>query len=813
MAAPYLPVTLNGVDYLCDPVKRQTLPAIREQADQSKEPGEASLNPRGLWRRSQESWHHGTGQAFLDSIDDRDSYRFRSSKGIDVWTRGQLGLLNDTYRWRPATGTNLALVFTGHVEITITGGLLLATSSPRVFLADGQQVYRHDTAPSGAANYLTANQWSLETDATGWAALANCSISRSTTVGGASASAAALRLSSTAAGDMSATTPTGASGVPARAGDTISGSALSRAGTTARSFRVSIGFYTAAGALISTSVGATQISNVGDWLAPRATVSAIAPATTAFATLIVETLATGAAAELHYFDLMALGPNSTSGTGAVAPFQSVDIHAGEAAQAVNSLTTDGNYVWAALGTSGIHRTVGAQLATANVPGPGGASHFTHLVGYANGRLLAAGSPIAGPNTQRNALYEITSPTTAPAFSIIRAHDSTSFSWRGISPGRNCIYAWGDARGTSEVYRITIEPTGTSLGQPVSAAALPDGEIIDSLVFYSGGVVIGTNKGVRVGVVDSQGNIDFGPYISVPPVRCLEPQGRYCWFGWSSYDAMSTGLGRLDLGHFVESLVPAYASDIMAGEAGLPVTGEVVSVITYPGSLFSGEVRVFAVSGDGVYAERTVATIDSAYPYPAVVRKVPTGTLETGAIRWATTVPKMLRKLELRHHALPAGASVSVESKLDDAAYSSVGSSSAPASSGTLLSPMGSGESAELRWTLNRATDTTLGAELVRYTLKALSTPGRNEVFQVPIILKPQIEDLNGQTRHQQVDAMFAVLKALESAGTVVPLVIGSDSYDVFLDQVTLEPDALWREESGNYYAVGKCIVICQTADV
>lgn len=811
MAAPYLPISLNGVDYLIDPPSAQTLPAIREQADQSGEPGEASLNPRGLWRRSQESWHHGAGQSFLDSLKDTDTYRFRSSKGIDPWTRGELSLLNETYRIWPSVNTNLQMVVTGTLTTTAILGLILSTAY--IYLADGDALLVLQTVPGRSANYLTSMQFSAEaTGATGVTAAANCTVTRQTTVGGAGGSSAAWRLSSTAGGDMSATTPTGVSGVPVLPGEAVGASAYSRAGTTVRSVRVKIVFYDAAGAVISTTTGSSVTNAAGAW-SVIASATATAPALSATMSWTGEVLATGGAAELHYFDWLTLGPYSGSGTPSTSPFTDMNIHNSQPAQAVNSITTDGNFVWAALGTSGIHRALNA-VPYSDVPAPGGANHFTHLVGYANGRLLAAGSPIAGPSTQRNVLYEVTSPIAAPAFSVLRAHDSTAFVWRGISPGRNCIYAWGDSGGTSEVYRITIEPTGTNLGAPVSATNMADGEQVHSLVYYVGGVVLGTNKGVRCGVVDGAGNIDYGPYIPAPPVKALEPQGRYAWYSLWNYDAVSTGLGRLDLGHFVEPLVPAYASDIMAGDATNPVQGDVVSIITYPGSVRSEERRLFAVSGKGIWAEPVdLAATSTSFPYLSPSRKVATGTLETGAIRWSTTVPKTLRRLELRHHALPAGASVSVESKLDDGSYSSVGTSSTTASSGTVLSPTGSGESAELRWTLNRATDPLDGAELVRYTLKALPTPGRTRTWVLPIILKPSIEDLNGQSVPQNCDAIYAAIEALESSGQIVTLTVGSDSHEVYVDQKEFEPEALWRQEPGNYYYVGKLNVRVSTADV
>ena len=68
---------------------------VRDSVDQSTEPGEGAINPQGLWRRSQSSWHYGAGQEYSDTAD-AEVYRFNASKGIDVWSKGRLSLLRDT---------------------------------------------------------------------------------------------------------------------------------------------------------------------------------------------------------------------------------------------------------------------------------------------------------------------------------------------------------------------------------------------------------------------------------------------------------------------------------------------------------------------------------------------------------------------------------------------------------------------------------------------------------------------------------------------------------------------------------------------
>ena len=89
-----LPVELNGVSYLIDTeqYRRTTVPVARQQRDNSKEPGENTLDTTGAWVRSQTDWSYGAGQLYLDK-EDSDRRRFYSSHGVDVWTKGQISLL------------------------------------------------------------------------------------------------------------------------------------------------------------------------------------------------------------------------------------------------------------------------------------------------------------------------------------------------------------------------------------------------------------------------------------------------------------------------------------------------------------------------------------------------------------------------------------------------------------------------------------------------------------------------------------------------------------------------------------------------
>ena len=123
---PYVfPVALNGRPYQLDiksnAFSRQFDDRVRSSVDQSTEPGEAAINTQGLWRRSQSSWHFGAGQEYSDTADS-ELFRFKNSKGVYVWDRGQCSLLPDTTLASASANSNL----------------YMATASDRLYSADDQ---------------------------------------------------------------------------------------------------------------------------------------------------------------------------------------------------------------------------------------------------------------------------------------------------------------------------------------------------------------------------------------------------------------------------------------------------------------------------------------------------------------------------------------------------------------------------------------------------------------------------------------------------------------------------------------------------
>jgi hypothetical protein len=170
---------LNSDD---SPYRRVTAQYRKQQIDQSREPGEQTLT--GWWLRSQSSFHLGAGIKFFEPIQEESlRFQYTESKGVDVWTRGQATLLNDTASFyagaAPAQliglndgtndcifvtdGTALKKITTGGTNTTITQAgtastiYSLTTDGSNYYFINGTKVHKGSvgTTPADSEIYDT----------------------------------------------------------------------------------------------------------------------------------------------------------------------------------------------------------------------------------------------------------------------------------------------------------------------------------------------------------------------------------------------------------------------------------------------------------------------------------------------------------------------------------------------------------------------------------------------------------------------------------------------------------------------------------
>lgn len=421
---------------------------------------------------------------------------------------------------------------------------------------------------------------------------------------------------------------------------------------------------------------------------------------------------------------------------------------GEPAGNVGGMATDGFNIFVAFAGHGIHNATTSSNAFSSYVT--GTDTFTNL-SYVKGRLMAS---------LNNAVYNFTSGG-GPG-SALFTHLNTGFRWVGFAGGQNHIYMGGFAGNSSLIYRTTIKADASSLDTPIVALELPAGETISGLGSYLGYILIGTTTGIRVASSDTDGNLIVGPLIETGnAVNSFNGYDRFVWFNWTNFDATSTGLGRLDLGVFISSNQPAYASDLMVTAQGV-----VGSVNTFDGR------PVFVVTGTGIYVEHATDVVSTGY-------------FESGIYRWGVPDAKFIPKWDLR--VRPLNGSVTLAVKSDGGAYHTFAAYTLPLGKEKTLSGLEDRVfEAEVKITINRSsTDNTAAPELTRWMGRAYAAPLRSQIFSIPLLMHHKL-NIRGREYYQEVETELKFLRDLVETARIVQYQENEDAFSVIVEDVRFD---------------------------
>lgn len=432
--------------------------------------------------------------------------------------------------------------------------------------------------------------------------------------------------------------------------------------------------------------------------------------------------------------------------------------------AATSLASDGANVYLAYGSSGLYlSSTTTSTAISWITGN------CNLVRYLKGRLL-----VASDNMLYNVTTAVTTPGPTPLPATLLTHPNPSFDWVDMAEGPGMIYFAGFAGDKSLIYRTAVKADGSALDIPVVAGELPDGEIVRAIQGYLGFILIGSDLGIRFCVIDGNGNLTLGPLIQAGPCQAFEPQDRFVWFGWDEFDSvLSPGstvssLGRLDLSVFTQPLAPAYASDLGDGIH----TGDITGIATVFHGTPVQELRVYAVNGDGFYAQTS--------------NKRATGAVESGWITYGIFDKKFGMFLDIRCD--PLEGEIAAEVANDNGIYITIGELTEQDASGVVL-PVNQldGRKFRFRLTLTRATDTTAGPVMVRETFRSYPAPRRIEIFEVPILLYDELNLPYGIQRHLNIQSELEFLISIVQERRIVTYQEPIETYSVLVEDYEFQP--------------------------
>lgn len=451
------------------------------------------------------------------------------------------------------------------------------------------------------------------------------------------------------------------------------------------------------------------------------------------------------------------------------------------ANTIRSLTSDGTRYYAADNVN-VYRGTGSGVGAALC-----ATGTTNVVvRWAKGRLMLA---------QDNLVYEV---DNAGAKTLKFTHLNPSFTFTDFAEGTNAIYASGYAGSEGAIYKFGLDTSGAvpalSSGG-VLAAQLPRGEVVHCMTTYLGAFVgIGTNRGMRVGQIDDNGDIQYGPLLieNSSGVKSIAAYDRFFFVGATNGIEAQSGLYRVDLGQPVSSgdVSPsvrfAYATDLQA-----KVAGEVSSVTNFGNS----SRMVLAVVGQGSYLESATVLESSGY-------------LKTGRVRYNTLEKKIFKFVSVKTPTSlfgSVGVSVIDPGGGDTSILTVSEGSSLSIEDVILTAPSTAVEWVQLKLTLSRSSDTTKGGEVNGWQLKAMPGSVRQRIFTIPLLCFDFEKTRSGQ-RVGYEGRTLARLEAFEQVfarGDAVTFqdLKNAQSYLVVIDDYRFEQGAQPGANKSNYGGV------------
>ncbi|MBW8732484.1 MAG: hypothetical protein JF622_16355, partial [Terrabacter sp.] len=330
----------------------------------------------------------------------------------------------------------------------------------------------------------------------------------------------------------------------------------------------------------------------------------------------------------------------------------------------------------------------------------------------------------------------TLPTTwTGGLGLVMTHPDAGWYWTDCTQGPSAIYASGCNTTHSDIYKFVSDlSSSTEVFIPIITASMPRGECISSIFCYVGSFVgIATTRGFRVGELDSGGDISYGPLLFEPTGGCQSITGldRFMYVGSSNAHDGNAGLFRVDLGTAYQEastnvLRYAYARDVYA----VNTPGIVQSVSTFGAT----DRLIFTVKNNSVWTQSAQDLYADGY-------------IQTARVRFNTEEPKLYKFLSISApNPLLGNLGITIiDVEGNEWPSLTYGPTLNPGTSDVTISqPSGGQKWIKLKFTLHRGTDTTTGAILDGWQIKALPGSIRQRMISHTFLVFDEEKDKTGQ---------------------------------------------------------------------
>ena len=475
-----------------------------------------------------------------------------------------------------------------------------------------------------------------------------------------------------------------------------------------------------------------------------------------------------------------------------------------------SLTSSGSTYYVSSDTAvytGVDATAGSKLWTFADPAPG--EQYPTYVKWAKGRLMLG---------YANSIYELVPPVGAaphalPATAVF-THLNSAWRWRSMCDGPNAIYAAGNDGTNSAIYKLVLDVDGAA---PILAAGgtitatFPPGEIVNSIYSYLGTFVgISTSQGFRIGEIDANGDIVYGPllwnlpcyeisgydrffYVRVPGGVLLDPNQQDVRTP-PALDVVD-GLYRVDLGQRVQEQLTgstrfAYSTDVFsvnlndAEDENLPMRSFTILSNKFLFGIYGSD----EVIGDTALAMYWPTDFELNSPGGDEYDLIESGWIQTGRVRFNTLEPKLFRYFSVRSPS-PLLGDIDVDI-IDEAGnptrYITYTTINPPDVGDIPLSGIDTPRIyISLRFTLHRGVEPEVGAIMNGWQLKAVPAPIRQRIFTFTVLCFDTEMDKTGQEIGYEGYSLER-LEAMETIAQRGDALMLQDLYNEKVSQVVIQ---------------------------
>ena len=387
----------------------------------------------------------------------------------------------------------------------------------------------------------------------------------------------------------------------------------------------------------------------------------------------------------------------------------------------------------------------------------------------------------GSHTNLSTITSVANTTTVPV----------GWIWSDIAEGRGAIYVSGYAGDKSAIFKIAPDATG-ALGAAVSVADIPRGETVRSLLGYLGTyLAIGTSRGVRVAAIADDATIVYGPLIfnTTNPVLGFAARDSYIYAGVKAGIGGASGIYRIYLGQLLDDGTYPYATDIVA----TGTTGSVDALGFFPTSaqLF------FSVNASGTWLQHATNLVSE-------------GTLQTAIVNWGTLEKKAWKRVRVETGTLLGNIEIYADANEGRTQITTLTTGNAYNTDFDLSGAYASTQvNGQLAFTLYRNADSaSTGAIMKGYAIKAIPSPTRSRLIQLPLMCY-DFESDRRNTRYGTLGGAKFRLSALETvesdgATVLVQDFTSGENFDAVIEEIAF---TRMTPPSGNNENFGGIITI------